>query len=36
MAKAFLFDVDGVLTDSAEISKELVRKYVSMEGREIG
>ena len=36
MAKAFLFDVDGVLTDSAEISKELVRKYFSMKGREIG
>ena len=35
MAKAFLFDVDGVLTDSAEISKELVKRYFSLIGKEI-
>lgn len=36
MAKAFLFDVDGVLTDSADISKELVKRYFSKLGKSIG
>ena len=35
MAKAFLFDVDGVLTDSADISKELVKRYFSKLGKSI-
>ena len=36
MAKAFLFDVDGVLTDSADISKELVKRYFSKLGKKVG
>ena len=32
MKKAFLFDVDGVLTDSADISKRLVARYFSLKG----
>ena len=35
MAKAFLFDVDGVLTDSADISKELVKRYFSKLGKKV-
>ena len=36
MAKAFLFDVDGVLTDSADISKELVTRYFLLLGKTVG
>ena len=36
MAKAFLFDVDGVLTDSADISKELVKRYFLLLGKTVG
>lgn len=36
MAKAFLFDIDGVLTDSADISKELVKRFFASKGKSIG
>lgn len=36
MAKAFLFDIDGVLTDSADISKELVKRFFASKGKTIG
>lgn len=33
--KAFLFDVDGVLTNSAEVSKDLVKSYFALKGKNI-
>ena len=36
MAKAFLFDIDGVLTDSADISKELVKRFFASKGKSVG
>ena len=35
MIKAFVFDMDGVLTDTAAVSVELVKSYFSSLGREI-